>query len=129
MEPKAELHVQINELTDYILDIAPDARVEFEPVVHEDEHANLTIYPPLTWTEEHCLALQHKLGERVSDVHVETGYLILVYVVTPEQQVTEAQLELVRVKKKIQSVEKILAEAEQIGLLKPMSAPTELVAV
>jgi len=129
MEPKAELHHHINDLTDYILDISPDAHVEFEPVIYEDEHANLTVYPPLSWTEECCLALQHKIGERVSDMHVETGYLILVYVCTPEQQVAEAQLELVRVKKKIQSAEKVLAEAVALGLLKVEAPQMELVAV
>lgn len=129
MEPKAELHHHIDDLMDYILDLVPDAHVEFEPVIYEDEHANLTVYPPLTWTEEYCLELQHKIGERVSDVHVETGYLILVYVCTPEQQVAEAQLELARVKQKLQSAEKILTEATALGLLKAEAPQPELVGV
>jgi hypothetical protein len=52
MESKAELRYQIYELTDYILDLASEARVEYKPVICEDEHANLSVYPPLSWDEE-----------------------------------------------------------------------------
>ncbi len=124
-----ELIELIQAMKAHIKELSPDVCVVETDEIFEDEHANLEIYPPLTWTNEQCRALQRQIAAHAADVHMDTGYLMLVYVVTPEQQVTEAQLELVRVKQKIQSVEKILAEAEQIGLLKPTSAPTELVAV
>jgi hypothetical protein len=128
MEHKAELRQAIHTLTDYILGLAPEVCVRDESVIYEDEHGNLEIYPPLTWDEEQCMDLQEKIGERVSDLHLETGFLILVYVVTPLQQVVEAQQELARVKQKEKCIEKVLAEAAALGLLKVESSQMELVA-
>ncbi len=116
MEPKAELRRIIGELTDFILDLAPDASVEYEPVIYEDEHANLSVYPPLAWSEQQCALLQDRIGDRVSDLHIDTGYLILTYVVTPEQQVAEAQSELRNAQKEAQKAERVLAEARSLGL-------------
>lgn len=127
MEPKTELYHQIDEMVDYILDIEPQARVEVENATYEDEHANLSVYPPLAWDEDRCLALQRQIGERVSDVHLETGYLILVGVYSPDQQVEEAARELEWAKKKLQSAEKILSEAVTLGILKPTSHVNGLV--
>jgi hypothetical protein len=129
MEREAELRHAIHTLTDYILLLAPEVCVKEQTVIYEDEHGNLEVYSPLTWDEEQCMDLQEKIGERVSDLHLETGFLILVYVVAPLQQVTEAQHELARIKQREKSIEKILAEAEQIGLLKPTPAQAELVTV
>ncbi len=112
-----------------IKEIAPTVQVIETAEIFEDEDVNLEIYPPLTWTNEQCRTLQRQITGHAADLYIDTGYLILVYVCTPEQQVAEAQLELMRVKQQIQSAEKTLAEAEQLGLLKPVSALTELVVV
>ncbi len=128
MEPKAELRHTISELSDYILDLAPDVRVEDEATVYEDEHANLSVYPPLSWDEAQCGQLQDRIGDRVSDLHIDTGYLILVYVVTPEQQIEEAQSALRRTEKQTQKAERVLAEARSLGLYRVESEESRLVA-
>jgi len=127
MEREAELRNTIHLLTDYILQLAPEACVEEEQVIYEDEHANLEVYPPLIWDEEQCMDLQEKIGERVSDLHVETGFLVLVYVVSPLQQVAEVQRELIQLKQRERTIEKKLAEATALGLLKLAPAQAELV--
>ncbi len=127
MEPKAELRKIIYELTDFILDLAPEARVKHESVIYTDEHANLTVYPPLDWNEEKYDALQEMISERVSDLHFETGYLILVDVLEPEQQVAEAERHLQEARAAVQAAEKILAEAQQIGLWQPKPTTSEAI--
>jgi hypothetical protein len=124
-----ELIELIQAMKIHIKELSPDVCVIETDEIFEDEHANLEVYPPLTWINEQCRALQHQSAGHASDIHIDTGYLILVYVCTPEQQVAEAQHELVRVKKKIQSAEKILTEAGQLGLLKPTPAQAKLVVV
>lgn len=126
MEREAELLNTIHVLTDYIIQLAPEACVKEEHVTYEDEHANLEVYPPLAWDEEQCMDLQEKIGERVSDLHVETGFLVLVYVVSPLQQVVEVQRELIQLKQREQAIEKKLAEAAALGLLKLAPAQAEL---
>jgi hypothetical protein len=120
-----ELCEQIEGLVEYIKKLAPEVHVFETGEIFEDEHANLEVYSPLTWTEKQCRNLQRQIAERAVDIHMDTGYLILVYVCTPEQQVAEARLEFARAKQKIQATEKILAEAEALGL---WSAQPELVA-
>ena len=127
MEPKAELRHIIDELNDYILDIAPEVRVEDDATVYEDEHANLSVYPPPSWNEMQCAQLQDRIGDRVSDLHIDTGYLILVYVVTPEQQIEEAQSALRRTEKQTQNAERVLAEARSLGLYRVESEESRLV--
>ena len=113
----------------YIKELSLDVCVIETDEIFEDEHANLEVYPPLTWTNEQCRALQRRIAEHAAELHIATGYLILVYVCTPEQQVAEAQLELARVKQKIRSAEKILTEATALGLLKAEAPQPELVGV
>ncbi len=125
MEPKAELRHIIGELTDFIVDLAPDAHVEYEASIYEDEHANLSVYPPLTWNEEQCAFLQDRIGDHVSDLHSDTGYLILTYVVTPEQQIAEAQSYLAS--DQIKRAERILAEARSLGLYQTIPEESRLV--
>jgi hypothetical protein len=57
---------------------------------------------------------------------ISLGYLILVYVCTPEQQVAEARLEFVRAKEKIHAAEQVLTEAKALGLLEPSSLEPDL---
>lgn len=127
MEREAELHSAIHTLIDYIIQLTPEVFVKEEKVIYEDEHANLEVYPPLTWDEEQCIDLQEKIGERVSELHVETGFLVLVYVVSPLQQVVEVQRELIQLKQRERAIEKKLAEAAALGLLKLAPAQAELV--
>lgn len=122
MKPSAELQQVIYEFIDYIADLDAEVFVKREHFIHEDEDANLTVYPPLAWSEEQCSILQDRISERVADILVETGYLILVYVCTPEQQVQETQQELAKLQKRTEAAQKKLAQAAQLGLLQPESA-------
>ena len=127
MECKAHLRSVIYQMMDYISDLAPEVRVEDENVRYESEHANLAVYPPLSWTEDQCDELQTRIGERITDLNIETGYLILVGVYSPVEQVAEMQRELAVTQKKIKSLEARLSEAESIGLLRPIQTSSELV--
>lgn len=127
MECKAHLRSVIYQMMDYISDLAPEVRVEDENVRYESEHANLAVYPPLSWTEDQCDELQTRIGERITDLNIETGYLILVGVYSPAEQVVEMQQELAATQKKIKSLEERLSKAESIGLLRPVQTSGELV--
>lgn len=129
MKPIKELYQLVDELTEFIQDIVPEARVEYERFIFSDEDANLRVFPPLAWDEDQCWELQQKITARVVDVHLETGYLILTGVYMPEQQVTELKAELIKSQQKVQSIEKSLSEAQGLGLLQPNYAPADLVAV
>ena len=69
----ADLNSQIQAMVEFVRDLAPEVRVEHANVIYEDEHANLKVYPPLTWDEDRCLALQHRIAEKVMDVHIASG--------------------------------------------------------
>ena len=127
MECKAHLRSIIYQMMDYISDLAPEVRVEDENVRYESEHANLAVYPPLSWTEDQCDELQTRIGERITDLNIETGYLILVGVYSPVEQVAEMQRELAVTQKKIKSLEARLSEAKSMGLLWPIQTSSELV--
>lgn len=127
MRPEAELQHHIAELTDFIVDLAPEARVDYEQIIHEDEHANLSVYPPLAWDEAQCMELQERIGAHVSDLHIETGYLILVYVCTPEQQIQEAEQTLTHAQQQLKGAERVLAEARALGLYQVSSVKSELI--
>jgi len=101
VECKAHLRSVIYQMMDYISDLAPEVRVEDENVRYESEHANLAVYPPLSWTEDQCDELQTRIGERITDLNIETGYLILVGVYSPVEQVAEMQRELAVTQKKL----------------------------
>jgi hypothetical protein len=116
------LKTQINEL-------APDFYILDTGEIFEDEHANLEVYPPLTWTNEQCRNLQHQIAAYAADILVDTGYLIPVYVCTPEQQIIEAELTLIRAQQKVQAAEKTLSAAGKLGLYHPLPAQAELVVV
>jgi hypothetical protein len=113
---------QVQTLMKYIYILEPDVQVKRQDILYEDEHANLKVYPPLSWDEDRCLELQHKIAERASDMHQETGYLILVFVYTPEEQIFQAQQELEQARKKQHNAQKILAEAERLGLYRASGA-------
>lgn len=111
-----ELDRQVLGLINYTYSIAPEVQVLREDIIYEDEHANLQVYPPLSWDEDRCLELQHEIAERAVDIHLESGYLILVYVYTPEEQIFLAQRELEQARQKQQRAEKVLSEAQELGL-------------
>ena len=52
----ADLNSQIQAMVEFVRDLAPEVRVEHANVVYEDEHANLKVYPPLTWDEDRSKA-------------------------------------------------------------------------
>lgn len=111
-----ELIEIVQKLIRSIQQLAPEARVQEIDEIFEDEHANLEVYPPLYWTVNQCRSLQRKIMDRVVDNHLKTGYLVLVYVCTPEQQITDARRELVRARKDLRAAEHVLEEAKALGL-------------
>jgi hypothetical protein len=58
MKPQVELDRLVKQVTEYIEDLASDIRIEYEPVIYED--ANLSVYPPLSWSEDRCLDFHRK---------------------------------------------------------------------
>ena len=119
-----DLNSQIQALVEFVRDLAPEVRVEQANMVYEDEHANLKVYPPLTWDEDQCLTLQHRIAEQVMDDHVDSGFLILVYVYTPEQQIEQArqrrdraEQELVLAQRRHAEADRVLREAAALGML------------
>jgi len=117
MEPKVELRATLDDLTEFIHDLVPAARVELEPVIYEDEDANLTVYPPLLWDEEQCLDLQEKIGEYLSELLINTGYFILAYVLMPAHQVAAAEKRRQRAIETVEAADSVLAEAAALGLM------------
>jgi hypothetical protein len=128
MKPIQELHSLIDELTAFIQDLAPEVRVEYENFIFTDEDANLSVFPPLSWDDERCWALQQKITEHAVERHLETGYLILASVYTPAQQVTEIQSELAKSKQRVEVLENALSEAEALGLFQSTHRHVTLVA-
>lgn len=115
MNNALENHIQT--LVEYIYQLAPAVQVEPTSVIYEDEHANLDVYPPLTWSEEECLALQRRISERTLDMLVDSGYFVLVYVYTPEQQIELARYKLAQVKQQWETTNRFLDQAESLGIL------------
>lgn len=110
-----ENHIQT--LVEFISQLAPEVRVEPTNIIYEDEHANLDVYPPLTWSEDECLHLQQRISERTVDMLVDSGYFILVYVYTPAQQIQLAQYKLAQVKQEWESTNRFLDQAAALGIL------------
>ncbi len=108
----AELRKQVDAMMTYVRDLAPEVIVRFTGVIYEDEDANLEVYPPLSWDEDRCLDLQHRIAQHGVDVLMETGYLILVSVRAWEQQIAEAKHERAQ-------ADKVLQRASALGLLQP----------
>ena len=109
-----ELIQLVDELSDYIMSLAPEVQVMETGEIFEDEHANLEVYPPLTWSDSQCRGLQRNISDRAVDIHTEHGYLILTYVCTPAQQIAEAQSYLSN--RQTRKAERVLAEARSLGL-------------
>jgi hypothetical protein len=117
MKPQVELDRLVKQVTEYIEDLASDIRIEYEPVIYEDEDANLSVYPPLSWSEDRCLDFQSQITEYTTELHLNTGYIISVYVLTPAQQVDEAQRELAKAEQRLASLRHLLCEAQTLGLM------------
>jgi hypothetical protein len=117
------LEHQIQTLVEFIYELSPEVQVEQVNGTYEDEHANLDVYPPLTWSEDQCLKLQHRIAERTVDVLIDSGYFILVYVYTPEQQIELAQYKLTQVQQQWESANRILHNAATLGIFQG-TAPT-----
>lgn len=115
MNTALENYIQV--LVEHIYQLAPEVQVEPTSVIYEDEHANLDVYPPLTWSEEECLALQRQISERTLDMLVDSGYFVLVYVYTPEQQIELARYKLEQVKQQWESTNRFLDQAASLGIL------------
>ncbi len=128
MKTTSELELVIQQMMAYITSIAPEVDVKRESVIFEAEDTNLSVYPPLVWSDERCLDLQELIGERAIDVQLETGYVVAVYVYMPEQQVQETQHELTTLQKQTAAAQKKFSEAAALGRLQPAPDPREPVA-
>ena len=122
-----ELFEVTQDLADFIKTLAPDVHVRETGAVFEDEHANLEVLAPLTWSEERCRDLQRQISGHAVDIHIETGYLILTYVCTPEQQIQEAEQTLAHAQRQLKGAERVLAEARALGLYQVSSVKSELI--
>ncbi len=111
-----ELERQIQAIIAYIYTLSPEVRVEAVDVIYEDEHANLKVYPPLIWDEERCLDFQEQISEYSVNILVETGYLILVYVYMPEQQIDLARHKLALAQQQQSEADQILIQATALGI-------------
>ena len=111
-----KLEDQTQAVIDYIHTLTPEVRIEQRNVIYQDEDANLDIYPPLTWDEERCLDFQEQISEYLVDVLIDSGYLILVYVYTPEQQIAKARRELTRTEQRQIQLGQFLGQAAALGL-------------
>lgn len=111
-----EVELQIQAVIDYIQTQASEVRVEQRDVIYQDEDANLDIYPPLSWDEERCLDFQEQISSHLVDVLLDSGYLILIYVYTPEQQIAKARRELARTQRRQVQIGQFLGQAAALGL-------------
>jgi len=111
-----ELNQQVRAMIEFIHSLSPQVRVEHTNIIYQDEHANLKVYPPLTWDEEQCLDLEEQIAERVVDVLVDSGYLILAHVYTLEEQIAQARRELAETERRKVKVGRFLAQAAALGL-------------
>ncbi len=114
---ESQLNEQIEQLTEFIRREAPSVHVLDTGDVFEGESANLAVYPPLSWTEQQCRELQRKIAEQAAESLINHGYLILTYVYKPEQQILSAKTQLQDAKRTVESAQKILSQAVDLGLL------------
>jgi hypothetical protein len=127
MKPSLEIERLVEQVEEFIDDLIPGARIKRETAPYSGEDARLSVYPPLSWDEEQCLEMQTQISSHTVDIHLDTGYVISVYVYMPAQQVTEAQRHLQEARAAVQAAEKILAEAQQIGLWQPQPTTPETI--
>lgn len=111
-----ELERNIQNMINYIDVLAPEVRVEHIPAIYGDEDANLKVYPPLTWNEEQCDELEDQIAEHVVDTLVDAGYLILVGVYTPEEQVAKMRHKLALAQRQQAQANQFLTQAAALGL-------------
>lgn len=116
------LEQKIRELTEFIYDLAPEVFVERKDVIYEDEHANLKIYPPLSWEDQQCFELQHAIAGQSLEILLESGYMLQAYVYTAGEQVQEAQNKLVQAHQQEEAARLLLAKAANLGLQPALSA-------
>ena len=62
------------------------------------------------------LDFQEQISEYLVDVLIDSGYLILVYVYTPEQQIAKARRELTRTEQRQIQLGQFLGQAAALGL-------------
>ncbi len=111
---EASLLENIEQLTVYIRELCPEARVEVSDDIFETEDANVVVYPPLSWDDEQVAELQHQLSERSLETLVETGYHILVYVYERQQQIAEAVRQQQIAVRQMEQAAQLQREAERV---------------
>lgn len=114
---------QTQALVEYIYQLSPEVRAEVTYVTYEDEYAHVKVYSPLSWDEDQCLQLEHQIAQRGVDILIDSGYLILAYVYTTEQQIELAQCERAEAKRRWQEADQVLTQAATLGLLAEPALP------
>jgi hypothetical protein len=60
-----------------VKELAPDARVEISFERYEDEDAHVRIYPPRRISQEEVKRIEVALGQRCTEILLETGLFIV----------------------------------------------------
>ncbi len=71
------LEAKLTELTSFIKDLSPEARVEISFEQYEDEDAHVRVYLPPTIEAHEVQRIELTLGERCNNVLVDTGLFII----------------------------------------------------
>ena len=68
---------KLRELTLWVKELSADASIEISFERYEDEDAHVRIYPPLGLSPEEVQQLELALGQRCTDILLETGVFIV----------------------------------------------------
>jgi hypothetical protein len=71
------LDQKLQELTLLVKELNPDARIEISFERYEDEDAHVRIYPPPGLSLDEVQQFELTLGQRCSDILLETGIFII----------------------------------------------------
>jgi len=71
------LDQKLRELTLLVKELRSDARIEISFEQYEDEDAHVRIYPPPDLSPDEVLQLELTLGQRCTDILLETGLFIV----------------------------------------------------
>ena len=71
------LESKLRELTMLVNEFAADARVEISFERYEDEDAHVRVYPPQGISQEEAKRVEVALGQRCTEILLETGLFIV----------------------------------------------------
>jgi hypothetical protein len=67
----------LRELTLFVKDLTPDARVEISFQRYEDEDAHIRIHPRPGFSQDEAQQLELALGQRCTEILLDTGLFII----------------------------------------------------